>query len=60
MLSGTVTFTKIVDVGFANHKPIGGDNSAYFEQRSLQLVVLPEPGVLARAGPRLAAAAACR
>ena len=35
MLSGTVSFTKVVEIGFANRKPIGGDNSAYFEQCSL-------------------------
>jgi len=56
LLAGTVDFTNIIDVGFGNAQPIGGEKWAYFEEGSLQLVIVPEPGTLALTGLGLAAA----
>lgn len=47
LLTGTTTdFSGIQNFGIANAESIGGGRQAYFENGSLQLVVIPEPGTL--------------
>jgi len=53
LISGTVDLTGVDNVGFANRISIGGGKEAYFQQGSLQLVVVPEPGLAAVAAAGL-------
>jgi autotransporter-associated beta strand protein len=51
LIDGTVNFTNVINVGAANAVPIGdGTKSAYLQQGSLQLVVVPEPSAVTLAG----------
>lgn len=45
--SGVIDFSNISNVGLANALDIGGGKSAYFQEGSLQLVVVPEPSSFA-------------
>lgn len=54
LISGTVDLTGVDNVGFANRLAIGGGKEAYFQQGSLQLVVVPEPANFIFAGIGLA------
>lgn len=44
--AGVIDFANVSDLGPANAVPIGGGKSAYLQQGSLQLVVIPEPSSL--------------
>ncbi len=48
LLDGTATFdlTSALNVGAANAASIGGGKTAYFQQGSFQVVVVPEPAAL--------------
>jgi autotransporter-associated beta strand protein len=46
LISGNVDFTNITDVGAENAFDLGNGISAYFQQSSLQVVVVPEPSVV--------------
>ena len=50
LINGNVDFTNIGNVGLANAADIGGGKVAYFQQGSLQLVVVPEPSIFSLAG----------
>ena len=43
MIAGTVNTTNLDNLGYANAYDIGGGRKAYFQNGSLQLVVVPEP-----------------
>jgi autotransporter-associated beta strand protein len=43
LITGTVDFTNLDNVGAGNAYDLGGGVSAYFQQGSLQVVVVPEP-----------------
>ncbi|MEX2607303.1 MAG: PEP-CTERM sorting domain-containing protein [Kiritimatiellia bacterium] len=58
--TGTIDFTNISDVGVGNAVGIGGGKSAYFQEGSLQLVVIPEPSTLILLGISLACLAVFR
>ncbi len=45
-----IDFSNVSDIGLANAVPIGDGKSAYFQQGSLQLVVIPEPSVVLLGG----------
>jgi autotransporter-associated beta strand protein len=46
LIAGTnFDFTNVSNFGAANALNLGGGRSAYFEEGSLQVVVIPEPGV---------------
>lgn len=47
LVAGSVDLTGLANVGFANRAAIGGGKEAYFQEGSLQLVVVPEPGTVA-------------
>ena len=49
LLAGTVDFANVINVGPGAAVPIGEGKSAYFQNGSLQLVVVPEPGTAALA-----------
>jgi len=57
LISGSVDLTGMDNVGFANRASIGGGKEAYFASGSLNVVVVPEPGMLGLAGCGLVAAA---
>ena len=57
LLATTSTFDHIQNFGSGNAYDIGGGRSAYFQNGSLQLVIVPEPGAIALAALGLAAAA---
>ncbi len=48
--STTSDFSGITNFGSANAADVGGGKSAYFENGSLQLIVIPEPSTLALFG----------
>jgi autotransporter-associated beta strand protein len=43
LITGTLDSTNLGNFGLANARDIGGGRSAYFQDGSLQLVVIPEP-----------------
>ena len=45
LIAGTVDLTNLQNVGSGNAYVLGGGKSAYFQSGSLQLVVVPEPGI---------------
>lgn len=47
LIGNTSDFSNISNFGLANAASIGGGRSAYFQNGSLQLVVVPEPGTFA-------------
>ena len=57
LLSTTSMFDQITNFGPTKARPIDAGRSAYFQNGSLQLVIVPEPTALALAGLRIAAAA---
>ncbi|MFM7205063.1 MAG: beta strand repeat-containing protein [Planctomycetaceae bacterium] len=50
LISGAVDFTNVTNVGAGNAVSLGGNKSAYLQQGSLQLVVVPEPSTVAIVG----------
>ena len=57
LINTTSTFNNISNFGAANAADIGGGRTAYFQNGSLQLVVVPEPGAFGLASLGIAAAA---
>ena len=60
LISGAVNVANVANVGPANAVSLGGTKSAYLEQGSLRLVVVPEPAtavVVALCGAGIAALA---
>jgi len=53
---GVIDLTNLANVGAANAFDLGGGTSAYFQQGSLQVVVVPEPSAYFLCGLGLAAA----
>ena len=45
LMSGLINFANVSNVGAGNAVSLGGNKSAYLQQGSLQLVVVPEPSV---------------
>ena len=45
LMSGLINFANVSNVGASNAYSLGGNKSAYLQQGSLQLVVVPEPSV---------------
>jgi len=61
LINTTSTFNNILNFGAANAADIGGGRTAYFQNGSLQLVVVPEPStVVLLASLGIAAACALR
>lgn len=60
LINTTSTFDIILNFGVANAAPIDAGRTAYFQNGSLQLVVVPEPGAFALAGLGVAVAAWAR
>ena len=60
LISGTVDFTGLDNVGFGNRLNIGSGKEAYFQQGSLQVVVVPEPTPFALAIGGIVAVAVMR
>jgi autotransporter-associated beta strand protein len=58
--TGAINFANVSDMGITNAQDIGGGKSAYFQQGSLQLVVIPEPSTLILLGISLATLAVFR
>ncbi|MFA7369728.1 MAG: PEP-CTERM sorting domain-containing protein, partial [Kiritimatiellales bacterium] len=52
LIDGTAAFdfTSVQNLGLANAADIGGGKSAYFQQGSLDLVVIPEPATIGMLG----------
>jgi fibronectin-binding autotransporter adhesin len=46
LMSGLINFANVSNVGAGNAVSLGGNKSAYLQQGSLQLVVVPEPSVV--------------
>jgi fibronectin-binding autotransporter adhesin len=57
LISTASTFSNIQNFGSGNAYDIGGGRSAYFQDGSLQLVIVPEPGAIALAAIGIAASA---
>ena len=55
LISGLVNLSNVSNVGASNAYSLGGNKSAYLQQGSLQLVVVPEPSAVALAVGGLAA-----
>ena len=53
---GFISFSDLANVGFENAVDIGGGKLAYFQEGSLQLVVVPEPSTALLGGLGLAIA----
>ncbi|MFM7243463.1 MAG: beta strand repeat-containing protein [Planctomycetaceae bacterium] len=49
LISGLIDFTNVANVGSGNAVSLGSGKSAYLQQGSLQLVVVPEPSSVALA-----------
>lgn len=47
LISGAVNFTNVTNVGSGNAYSLGSGKSAYLQQGSLELVVVPEPATMA-------------
>ena len=45
LISGLVNFANVSNVGASNAYSLGGHKSAYLQQGSMDLVVVPEPSV---------------
>jgi fibronectin-binding autotransporter adhesin len=58
LISGTVDTANLDNLGSSNAFDLGGGTSAYFQQGSLQVIVVPEPESLAAVAAGLAALAA--
>ena len=58
LISGTVTTTNLDNLGSANAYDLGAGVSAYFQQGSLQVIVVPEPESMTAVAAGLAALAA--
>ncbi len=54
---GSISFANLANVGAGNPFDLGGGKTAYFQQGSLQVVVVPEPSALGLAAAGLALAA---
>lgn len=50
LIAGDVSLAGVANVGSSNAVSIGGGKSAYFQEGSLQLVVIPEPATLGMIG----------
>jgi len=50
LIAGNVNFANVSNVGLANAVALGGDKLAYFQEGSLQLVVIPEPATIGMLG----------
>jgi len=50
LISGTVDFANIANTNLASAFDLGGGKSAYFQQGSLDLVVVPEPATIGMLG----------
>ena len=46
LISGNVNFTNVTNVGASNAYDLGSGKTAYLQQGSLQMVVVPEPATL--------------
>ena len=55
LINGTLDSTNLANLGVANAYNIGGDRTAYFQNGSLQLVVIPEPSTALLGGLSLLA-----
>jgi hypothetical protein len=55
LISGAVNTANLDNFGAANAFDLGDGKTAYFQQGSLQVVVVPEPGTLLLAGLGIAA-----
>jgi len=55
LISGLVNFANVSNVGASNAYSLGGNKSAYLQQGSMDLVVVPEPSAVALAAGGLAA-----
>ncbi|NDG86946.1 MAG: hypothetical protein EBY15_03250 [Gammaproteobacteria bacterium] len=55
LISGLVNFANVSNVGASNAYSLGGNKSAYLQQGSMDLVVVPEPSAVALAVGGLAA-----
>ena len=62
LLGGTanIDLTGALNVGFAQRVGIGGGKEAYFQQGSLQVIVVPEPAGIALLASAATGLAACR
>lgn len=55
LISGLVNFANVSNVGASNAYSLGGNKSAYLQQGSMELVVVPEPSAVALVAGGLAA-----
>jgi fibronectin-binding autotransporter adhesin len=55
LMSGLINFANVSNVGASNAYSLGGNKSAYLQQGSMELVVVPEPSAVALAAGGLAA-----
>jgi hypothetical protein len=54
-MSGLINFANVSNVGASNAYSLGGNKSAYLQQGSMDLVVVPEPSAVVLAAGGLAA-----
>jgi fibronectin-binding autotransporter adhesin len=55
LMSGLINFANVSNVGASNAYSLGGNKSAYLQQGSMDLVVVPEPSAVVLAAGGLAA-----